>query len=96
MTLKDIANLLDENLQNRPNGNIDFDSITTTKTKVAGHDAVLLAYRTTATPSHQGLECAFESNGCLFYFLFSTIDDFRYPEDAHDFEFILGTFNVLQ
>lgn len=96
MNFQDLTALLKENVQNRPDSNVDFDSITTTKTRVAGHDAVFLAYRTTATPAHQGLECAFESNGWLFYFTFSTIDDFRYSEDAHDFELILGTFTLLQ
>lgn len=96
MNLREMAALLKENLRNRPDNSIDFDSITTTKTKVAGHEAVLLAYQTTATPDHQGLECAFESNGWLFYFLFSTIDDVRYAGDAHDFDIVLGTFQVLQ
>jgi hypothetical protein len=96
MTFTDIEVLLKENLQNRPNSSIDYDSIVTTMTKVAGRQGVLLAYRTTATPPHQGLECAFQSGGWLYYFLFSTIDDFRYAADSHNFESILATFKVLQ
>lgn len=96
MSLMDMEALLKENLRNRPNSNIDYDSITATKTKVAGHDAILLAYRTTAQPAHQGLECAFQSGGWLFYFAFSTVDDFRYAEDSRNFETVLATFRVLQ
>ena len=95
MNFQDIAALLKENLQNRPDSSIDHDSIVTTVTKAGGHQAVLLAYQTTATPPHQGLECAFQSGGWLYYFLFSTIDDFRYTEDSHDFESVLATFRVL-
>lgn len=95
MTLTDMEALLKENLQNRPHSSIDYGSITATKTKVAGHDAILLAYRTTAEPAHQGLECAFQSGGWLFYFAFSTVDDFRYAEDSRNFETVLGTFRVL-
>lgn len=96
MNSQDMVALLKENLQNRPDSSIDYDSIVTTMTNVAGHQAVLLAYRTTATPPHQGLECAFQSGGWLYYFLFSTIDDFRYTEDSHDFESVMATFKVLQ
>jgi hypothetical protein len=95
MTFPDMEGLLKENLRNRPNSSIDYDSITTTKTKVAGHDGVLMAYRTAATPAHQGLECAFQSGRWLFYFAFSTVDDFRYEEDSRNFETILATFKVL-
>lgn len=95
MTFPDIEALLKENLQNRPDNSIDYNSIVTTMTKVAGHQGVLLAYRTTATPPHQGLECAFQSGGWLYYFLFSTIDDFRYAEDSRAFESVLATFKVL-
>jgi hypothetical protein len=96
MNFQDLVALLKENLQNRPDSSIDYESIVTTTTKVAGHQAVLLAYRTTATPPHQGLECAFQKGGWLYYFLFSTIDDFRYAKDSHDFESVLATFKVLQ
>lgn len=96
MTFPDLEALLKENLQNRPDSSIDYGSIVTTRTKVAGHQGVLLAYRTTATPPHQGLECAFQSGGWLYYFLFSTIDDFRYAEDSRAFESVLATFKVLQ
>ena len=96
MNFQEIVALVKENLRNRPDSSIDYDSITTTKTKIGGHEAVLLGYRTTANPAHQGLECAFESNRWLFYFLLSTIDDFRYSEDSHDFDLVLGTFRVLQ
>lgn len=96
MTFPDLEAMLKENLRNRPNSSIDFDSITSTKTKVAGHDAILMDYRTTDTPAHQGLECAFQSGGWLFYFAFSTVDDFRYAEDSRNFETVLATFRVLQ
>ena len=95
MNFQDLVSLLKEDLQNRPNSSVDYDSITTTKTAVAGHQAVFLAYRTTAAPAHQGLECAFQSGGWLYYFLFSTVDDFRYAEDSRDFETVLATFKVL-
>jgi hypothetical protein len=95
MTFPDMDALLKENLRNRPNSSIDYDSITSTKTKVNGHDAILMAYRTTTNPAHQGLECAFQSGGWLFYFAFSTVDDFRYEEDSRNFETVLATFRVL-
>lgn len=96
MNSQDMVAVLKENLQNRPDSSIDYESIVTTMTQVAGHPAVLLAYRTTADPPHQGLECAFQSGGWVYYFLFSTIDDFRYAEDSHAFESVLATFKVLQ
>ena len=95
MNFQDMVSLLKEDLRNRPNSSVDYDSITATTTTVAGHQGVLLAYRTTAAPAHQGLECAFQSGGWLYYFLFSTVDDFRYAEDSRDFESVLGTFHVL-
>ena len=95
MTFRDLEALLKENLRNRPDSSIDYDSITSTKTKVAGDDAILMDYRTTTTPAHQGLECAFQSGGWLFYFAFSTVDDFRYEEDSRNFETVLATFRVL-
>src|SRR5438034_2064742 len=93
MSAEQISALLREDLQARPE---KIESVTSSRSTVAGVHAVRLRYTQLGSPTRRGEEYGFVRGGHFFYLLFVAVEGPAFASAQKDFERVVSSFRVLQ